>query len=116
MIPQRKSITPSELETKTDIKHTNTLTIVAERKDPEVEDFLNDYKFKYEEIDSDEAGNALSEALRAFFKENSALVIEGYTSADLEAVQEGFARSAAITELFFQSLYLNNQNENESGN
>lgn len=100
----RKSKEPSKINTNK-VKE-REIFIVEEKRPPRVEDFLPNFKYKYEGIEEAEESKDIVQALNNFIKENEEVVLREYTSKDIEAVQEGFKRAIAISELFIKSMYL----------
>lgn len=82
------------------------LFIIKEKKPFKVEDFLPDYSFSYEHLETDDEALAMSKSLNEFIKANEEITLDGYSSKDMNAVIEGYNRAIAVTELFFKSLYL----------
>lgn len=72
-----------------------------------VNDFIPDYKLTYD-IDNifPIEPIEMAKSFEAFLRDNEDLVLDNYSSEDVTAIQEGFKRAVAITELFFKSLYL----------
>ena len=82
------------------------LFIISETKEPIVEDFLPEYRLKYEGIKLNDEAEAMAKSLIDFMKEHEDLVLNEYNSKSIEAVQEGYSRATAICELFIRTMYL----------
>ena len=100
---KRKSVDIDKIEkVQTDIKVEKELYIVTERKPQTVDDYIPIYNFKYEGVDVPEEAEQMANSLITFIKANSQLVLQEYNSNNIEAVQEGFQRAIAISELFIK--------------
>ena len=83
-----------------------TPRVIVIKNNISVNDFIPDYKFTYDIDNLPLEPLEMAESFETFLRENEDLVLENYSSEDVTAIQEGFKRAVAITELFFKSLYL----------
>lgn len=110
-VMRRKSI---DLETvKSGKKKERELNIISVSREPIVEDFLPDYKLEYEGEEENTELKALIKTYNEFLKANSELVLNEYNSSNIKAIQEGFSRATAIAELFFKSMYIEEDGTDE---
>lgn len=89
-----------------DIKPTDGLFIVKNKKPYTVDDYLPKYSYDYDHTAIDEESKAMIQSLQDFIKDNAELAINDYHSASEEAIIEGFARAIAIVELYIKTMYL----------
>lgn len=84
-----------------------TPRVIVIKNNISVNDFIPDYKLTY---DTDNIFPIepieMAKSFETFLRDNEDLVLDKYSSEDVTAIQEGFKRAVAITELFFKSLYL----------
>lgn len=84
------------------------LEIIRKEKVDSIDEYLPSYTFSYDGVESLEA-DALIVSLDNFIRANQDLVKGDYQSKSDLARKEGFARAIAIVELFFKSLYIDEQ-------
>lgn len=100
----RKSIDTDKI--KTGITKEQELYIITKPKPLTVEDYLPKYTLDYEGINTPIEAEDMARSLIDFIKANKQLVLDNYNASNTDAVQEGFQRAIAISELFIKSLYL----------
>lgn len=101
---QRKS---KELSRKkTNKKTQQEVYIIKQKRDLQFHDFLPGYEFLYENIEVSEDSESILTEYRKFLRDHEELVLDDYSSKDGQAITEGFARGIALTELFLQTVFL----------
>lgn len=103
---KRKSLDMESIEQEKKIPKKEDLYITSVDREPTVEDFLPSYKLIFEGIETNAEAEEMAKALEDFIKSNPEIALQGYNSKHAEGIQEGFARAIAISELFFNYIYI----------